>query len=92
MAQPIQSNLGENGLDWLCFVAGNFKTHPQLFPYFQDSFLNDFIKNLQTRNACTFSPLNISAVGSVYIAHEQARFIFGKMMMRDKLKYVRRMV
>ena len=29
-------------------------------------FLNDFIKNPQTRNACTFLPLNISSVGSVY--------------------------
>ena len=28
-------------------------------------FLNDFIKNPQTRDARTFLPLNISAVGSV---------------------------
>ena len=41
------------------------KRLPQFFSYFQDIFLNDFIKNPQTRNACAFLPLNISAVGSV---------------------------
>ena len=35
------------------------------FSYFQDIFLNDFIKNQQTRNARAFLLLNISAVGSV---------------------------
>ena len=24
LAQPIQPNLGGNGLDWLCYLAGNF--------------------------------------------------------------------
>ena len=24
IAQPIQPNLSENGLDWLCYLAGNF--------------------------------------------------------------------
>ena len=38
---------------------------PQFFSHFQDIFLNDFLKNLQTRNARTFLPLNIPAVGSV---------------------------
>ena len=37
------------------------------FSYFQDIFLNDFIKKPQTRNAREFLPLNISAVGSVYV-------------------------
>ena len=41
------------------------KQLPQFFSYFQDIFLNDFIKNPQTRNARAFLPLNISAVGSV---------------------------
>ena len=38
---------------------------PMIFFIFQDIFLNDFIKNPQTRNAREFLPLNISAVGSV---------------------------
>ena len=40
---------------------------PRFFSYFQDIFLNDFIKNPQTRNVRAFLPLNISAVGSVFI-------------------------
>ena len=24
LAQPIQPNFGGNGLDWLCYLAGNF--------------------------------------------------------------------
>ena len=35
------------------------------FHIFRIYFLNDFIKNPQTRNARAFLPLNISAVGSV---------------------------
>ena len=31
MAQPIQPNLGENGLDWLCYLAGNFQVAPTIF-------------------------------------------------------------
>ena len=64
---PIQHNLGENGLDWLCYLAGNFQTAPMIFSYFQDIFLNDFIKNPQTRNARAFLPINISTVGRVQI-------------------------
>ena len=42
------------------------KRLPQFFSYFQEIFfLNDFIKNPQTRNARAFLPLNISAVSSV---------------------------
>jgi hypothetical protein len=31
IAQPIQPHLGENGLDWLCYLAGNFQTAPMIF-------------------------------------------------------------
>ena len=59
--------MGENGLDWLHYLAGNFQTAPTIFSYIQDTFfLNDFIKNPQTTNAGAFLPLNISAVGSVH--------------------------
>ena len=37
----------------------------RFFSYFQYIFLDNFIKNPQTRNAHTVLPLNISAVGSV---------------------------
>jgi hypothetical protein len=61
----IQPNLGENGLDWLCYLAGNFQTAPRIFFIFSGYFfLNDFIKNPQTRNPRSFLSLNISAVGS----------------------------
>ena len=42
----------------------NFWGH--FFHIFRIFFLNDFIKNPQTKNARTFLPLNISAVGSVF--------------------------
>jgi hypothetical protein len=58
--------LGENELDWLCYLAGNFQTAPTNFFIFSGYFLYDFIQNPQTtRNAHEFLPLNISAVGSV---------------------------
>ena len=39
---------------------------PTIFLIFSEYFfLDDFIKNPQTRNARSFLPLNISAVGSV---------------------------
>ena len=31
IAQPIQPNLGGNGLDWLCYLAGNSQTAPTIF-------------------------------------------------------------
>ena len=31
IAQPIQPNLGESGLDWLSYLAGNFQTAPTIF-------------------------------------------------------------
>ena len=67
IAQPIQPNLRENGLDWLCYLSGNFQTTPTIFFIFSGFFffLNNFIKNPQTRNALTFWPFNISAVGRV---------------------------
>ena len=37
--------------------------------------MNDFIKNPQTRNACAFLPLNISAVGSVKEEVEVSRLV-----------------
>ena len=30
-AQPFQPNLGENGLVWLCYLAGNFQTACTIF-------------------------------------------------------------
>ena len=66
IVEPIQPNLGENGLDWLCYLAGNFQRAPTIFFIFSEYFfLNYFIKSPQTRNARAFLPLNISAVGSV---------------------------
>ena len=60
------AHLSGNGLDWLCYLAGNSKTAATIFFIFSGYFfLNDFIKNPQTRNARAFLPLNISAVGSV---------------------------
>ena len=62
---------------------------PTIFSCFQDTFLNDFIKNPQTRNARAFLPLNISAVGSVardlkiippkkYLERKILNFFFGE--------------
>ena len=65
-AQPIKPNLGENGLDWLFYLVGNFQTAPTIFFHIFKNCLNDFFKNPQTRNARIFLPLNISAVGCVY--------------------------
>ena len=53
--------MGENGLDWLCYLAGNFQTAPTFFFIFS-GFFYGFIKNPQTRNACAILPLNISPV------------------------------
>ena len=52
-------------LEVACYLAGNFQTAPMIFFIFSGYFFNDFTKNPQTRNARTFLPLNISAVGSV---------------------------
>ena len=38
IAQPIQPNLDENGLDWLCYSAGNFQTAPMIFFIFSGYF------------------------------------------------------
>ena len=49
------------------YLAGNFQTAPMIFIHiFRTSSLNDFIKGPQTKYACAFLPLNISAVGSVF--------------------------
>ena len=65
LAQPIQPNLGKNGQDWLCYLAGNFQMAFMIFFIFSGFFLNDFIKNPQTRSAPACLSLNISAIGSV---------------------------
>ena len=36
---PIQPNLGENGLDWLWFLAGNSQMAPTIFFIFSANFL-----------------------------------------------------
>ena len=62
--------MGENWLDWLCYLAGNFQTAFFIFSgYFS---FNDFIMNQQTKNARAFLPLNISAVGGVTLTHTYA--------------------
>ena len=38
-AQPIQAKLGENGLDRLCYLAGNSQTAPMIFFIFSAHFL-----------------------------------------------------
>ena len=63
---PYPAHFIHIGLDWLCYLEENFQMAPTIFFTFSGSlFLNDFIKNPQTRNARPFLPLNISAVGSV---------------------------
>ena len=62
MAQQIQSNLSGNGLDWLCYLAGNYQTAPTIFFIFLK---NHIIKNPQTTNALTFLTHNISTIGGV---------------------------
>ena len=60
------TNPAQLGWKWAGLaVQVTSKWLPRFFSYFQNIFLNDFIKNPQTRNARTFLPLNISAVGSV---------------------------
>ena len=46
-------------------------------------FLNDFIKNPQTRNARPFLPLNISAVGSVFWKYIFLNFCFYVLVWQD---------
>ena len=71
IAQPIQPNLGEKGLDWLCYLAGNSQTAPtNFFQTFSIYFKDDFIKNPQTTIALPFLTHNISAIGGVLsLAH-----------------------
>ena len=38
IAQPIQLNLGENWLDWLCYLVDNFKMAPTIFFVFSGFF------------------------------------------------------
>ena len=84
------TNLDENGLDWLCYLAGNFQTAPMIF--FISSgyiFLNDFIKNPQTRNAHAILPINISAVGKGGFYSESAiRFLDLEI---SKIKYSKKL-
>ena len=59
--------MGENGLDWLCYLAGSFQTATTIF--FQISriyIFNHFIKNPQTTIALTFLTHIISAIGGVH--------------------------
>ena len=68
--QPIQPNLGGNGMDWLCYLAGNSQTAPMIFSNFQYIFFIHFIKNPQTTIALPFLTHNISATGGVCRAME----------------------
>ena len=62
----LQSNFGGNGLDWLCYLAGNYQTATMIF--FKLSgyvFFKDFIKNPQTTIALTFLTHIISGIDGV---------------------------
>ena len=63
----FQPNLSENGLDWLCYLAGNYQTAPMIF--FQTFRIHFtfyyFIKNSQTTIALTFLTYIISVIGGV---------------------------
>ena len=58
---------------------------PTIFSYFQVIFLNDFIKNPQTRNVRSFLPLNISAVGSVLRPPSLESFANQKNLSNDRV-------
>jgi hypothetical protein len=63
---PIQPNLSGNGLDWLCYLAGNSQAAPTFFfQIFRILFFDYFIKNPQTTIALTFLTDIISSIGSV---------------------------
>ena len=68
MPQQIQPIFTQIGLDWLCYVAGNFWTDPRIFFFLRFNILivTYFLryKTIET-HACTFLPPNISAVDSV---------------------------
>ena len=58
--------LSGNGLDWLCYLAGNSQTAPTFcFQIFRTYFFNHFIKNPQTTIALTFLTHIISDIGGV---------------------------
>ena len=57
-------NLSGNGLDWLCYLAGNSKTAPTIFFIF--SAILNFMKNPQTTFAPTFLAHIIARIGGVY--------------------------
>ena len=59
MQQIPEPNLSGNGLDWLCYLAGNSQTAPRI------CFFKDFIKNPQTTIALTFLTHIISDIDGV---------------------------
>ena len=63
LEEPIFTQIG---LDWLCYLAGNFWMAPRIFFCFNVLIFIYFFKykTIET-HARAFLPLNISAVGSV---------------------------
>ena len=64
LKKPISTQIG---LDWLCYLTGNYQMAPTMFSFFQDVFLDYFTKNPQTKYALTFLTHNISAIGGVLV-------------------------
>ena len=69
LAQPIHPNLCENGLDWLCYLAGNSQTAPSIFFKFSGYIFCYFIKNPQTTVALKFLTYIISAISGVFTVY-----------------------
>ena len=65
---PIWPKFEVNGLDWQCCLASSFQTAPRIFIFsivLGAEYLS-YVKFTES-HARAFLPLNISAVGSVYI-------------------------
>jgi hypothetical protein len=76
IAQPIQPTLSENGLDWLCYLAGNSQTAPTIFfQIVRICFFKNFIKNPQTTIALTFLTHIISCIDGVITIHHSYIFL-----------------
>ena len=66
----LNKNLSGNGLDWLCYLAGNSQMAPMIFFIFSGYFFFlYFIKNPQTTMTPTFLMHIISAIGGVRWLH-----------------------
>ena len=75
MAQPIQPIFTLIGLDWLCYLAGNFLSAPRIFFCFNILFFIYFFKyeTIETQ-AHAFLTLNILAIGRVWYFAQRPEF------------------